>query len=306
MKNEKKVEKEPKKLLKLKKEGEELKIKKRSVAEIQIRYKKLIIVLGIIAIICIAQTVAIITLAVLNVAYLNDRNAAVENLSVYKTRLDQIDENTDNNLYFMRNIDYNVNFGSKSCKMLIKYTYSTYFEFKLNKSHAFERTINEQVVKDLEAFCDANSVSKTAESIKLSCINSSIDEEVIDAILDFVQDKGDFAASIHDIEPFDDFPRYPVETICEGNGDVEDKSILLVSMLESLGFQTLLVLIPNHCYAAVKMDSAPIHSSTGNSINIIYNNSNYYACETSVSGYRIGDLPTAFQNEPYWVAEVIC
>ena len=41
-----------------------------------------------------------------------------------------------------------------------------------------------------------------------------------------------------------EYPRYPIETLVEQTGDCEDTSALLISILESVGYETVMILIP--------------------------------------------------------------
>ena len=98
-------------------------------------------------------------------------------------------------------------------------------------------------------------------------------------------------------------PKYPIETICEGGGDCEDQSILFVSLLESIGFDTILIIIPGHCYAGVRLDAAP---TWGDGWSVSVDEVKYYTCETTMEGWRVGDLPTSSQEQSAYTAEVVC
>ena len=41
-----------------------------------------------------------------------------------------------------------------------------------------------------------------------------------------------------------EYPRYPIETLVDQTGDCEDTSALLISLLESLGYEAAMILIP--------------------------------------------------------------
>jgi len=52
--------------------------------------------------------------------------------------------------------------------------------------------------------------------------------------------------------PFDEYLRYPVETLVDNGGDCEDTSILLASILNSMGYGVILIEFPEHCAVGVK------------------------------------------------------
>ena len=53
----------------------------------------------------------------------------------------------------------------------------------------------------------------------------------------------------------EDYWKYPLETLYDGYGDCEDGSILLAALLDALGYDAGIYLIPNHAVAAVSVES---------------------------------------------------
>ena len=101
---------------------------------------------------------------------------------------------------------------------------------------------------------------------------------------------------------YDDYPKTAIETLVEGEGDCEDTSILLASILRQMGFEVALILpLPRtpkeqgHAAVGVKGNFAGYRYT--------YNESNYYYCETAHNlprGYyfTVGELPKDYQNTP--------
>lgn len=56
---------------------------------------------------------------------------------------------------------------------------------------------------------------------------------------------------------FDDLPKYPQETIYEQNGDCEDTSYVLYSLLEALSYDVILVMLTNPPHAMVGIACEP-------------------------------------------------
>ena len=224
----------------------------------------------------------------------------------YLELLKDIYESTSYDMQIMQNIEYSTNYDLDDYLFWVQVPFSNYYYFRINKSHDTVRTSYGALVASLETFCHKSSIQSIASFIKSSCNNQNDDEEVIDAILNFVQDKGNFTPCIHYISEGDDVPKYPLETVCEGGGDCEDKSILFVSLLESLGFDTILIVIPGHCFAGVHMDTPPSHNFQIIDWYIEKDGKKYYTCETTSSGWRVGDLPTSSQGESCWSIIVDC
>lgn len=87
---------------------------------------------------------------------------------------------------------------------------------------------------------------------------------------------------------YDDFYKYPTETLAEGKGDCEDTSMLFASILSGLGFESALFYLPGHIAVGVK------GNFTGWSLP--FKNDNYFFCETASQNYTLGMMPEDFKN----------
>lgn len=85
--------------------------------------------------------------------------------------------------------------------------------------------------------------------------------------------------------PYDEYPRYPIETLVDAGGDCEDTSILLASILDRMGYGVILISPPHHMAVGVK--------GSGNLTGTYwkYQEEKYYYVETTDTGWRIGELP---------------
>ncbi len=90
--------------------------------------------------------------------------------------------------------------------------------------------------------------------------------------------------------PHDNYPRYPVETLVDNGGDCEDTSILLASLLNSMGYGVVLIELPEHYAVGVK-GGENIYGT-----HYEYEGDNYYYIETTGAGWRIGQLPDAYED----------
>ncbi len=88
---------------------------------------------------------------------------------------------------------------------------------------------------------------------------------------------------------YDEYPRFPVETLVDDGGDCEDTSILFATLILILDYEAIFIHPPEHC--AVGVWGTGLFGSY-----YTYNNKNYYFCETTGSGWNIGDLPSEFNG----------
>lgn len=82
---------------------------------------------------------------------------------------------------------------------------------------------------------------------------------------------------------YDEFYKYPIETLAEGKGDCEDTSMLFASILSGLGFEVALIDLPRHIAVGVKGDFRRGEFVT-------YENDKYFFCETTSAPYKLGDI----------------
>jgi hypothetical protein len=90
--------------------------------------------------------------------------------------------------------------------------------------------------------------------------------------------------------PFDEYPRYPVETLVDNGGDCEDTSILLASIIEKLGYGVVLIELPDHCAVGVK---------GGENVYGAYwehEGNKYFYIETTDLGWKIGEIPDVYEG----------
>ncbi len=86
-----------------------------------------------------------------------------------------------------------------------------------------------------------------------------------------------------------EYPRYPVETLFDSQGDCEDKAILTVSMLYSMGYEIALLRLPNHMAVGVKLSEGEIPQYE-------YYIDDYYFLETTTKGKSCGFIPHEYRE----------
>lgn len=89
---------------------------------------------------------------------------------------------------------------------------------------------------------------------------------------------------------YDEYPKYPVETFFEKNGDCEDTSYLSASIIRAMNIDTILILLPDHMAVGVALVNC---NNPGTSYNL--NNSCYYYAETTGDGWTLGNAPDKYR-----------
>jgi hypothetical protein len=78
--------------------------------------------------------------------------------------------------------------------------------------------------------------------------------------------------------------RFPLETLYDQTGDCEDTSILYASIIEVMGFDAILMLLPGHMAVGLSCPGAGGGHYSFDSVE-------YYYCETTGPGWEVGDVP---------------
>ncbi len=115
---------------------------------------------------------------------------------------------------------------------------------------------------------------------EIALLNHLTREEEIEVIISFVQ-------NLHyltdETTGYDEYPKFPVESLVDEGGDCEDTSILLSHLLEAMDIDTALLTLPGHMAVGVDLNASGVHWDIGNST--------YYYLETTVAGWEIGSIP---------------
>jgi hypothetical protein len=134
------------------------------------------------------------------------------------------------------------------------------------------------------------------------------EEELADALLDFVQDKG-IALSIRYYPTIQ--LKYPIETLVEMGGDCDTHSFLYATLMKAAGFKVLLLLSKNpvgdlpHVATAVHLTNPPTHSLPEYEDKFFtYDGEKYYFAETTTWNYRVGDLPPWLKSVDFYIIPI--
>jgi hypothetical protein len=89
---------------------------------------------------------------------------------------------------------------------------------------------------------------------------------------------------------YNDYPKYPLETLVDGGGDSEDLSILAANLLNQMGYRTVLLGFPGHMAVGLQSNE----DLPGRYYE--YNGARYYYLETTPPLRGLGDIPEAYRN----------
>jgi hypothetical protein len=99
----------------------------------------------------------------------------------------------------------------------------------------------------------------------------------------------------------DEYPRYPVETLFEREGDCEDTSILLAAILDEMGYDVALLLFEEFDHIGLGVSIPSEYVMHGNSW--IYEDTRYWYLDTS-GGRSIGWCPEPYNETSAYVYPV--
>lgn len=88
---------------------------------------------------------------------------------------------------------------------------------------------------------------------------------------------------------YDNYPRYPIETLVDETGDCEDSSLLLATLLYGMGFQVGLLEFDSHLGVGVV-----IEEMRGN---IEFDGTDYAYIEATDSGWEPGEVPRRYEGQ---------
>jgi len=112
------------------------------------------------------------------------------------------------------------------------------------------------------------------------------DVEKINFVASFVQSI-EYKNDDPDNETYE-YPRYPLETLQDKQGDCEDKAILTAALLQSMGYNVSLLRLPQHMAVGVHLnETLPLYT---------YYIDEYYFLETTTLHMTVGKVPIEYEG----------
>jgi hypothetical protein len=96
---------------------------------------------------------------------------------------------------------------------------------------------------------------------------------------------------------YDEYPRFPLETLVDNGGDCEDTSILFATLTLIMGYGTVYINPTDHYAVGVLGDNLAGSYYT-------HENKTYYYCETTGDGWEIGEIPPEFKDKSAYIYEI--
>lgn len=130
----------------------------------------------------------------------------------------------------------------------------------------------------------ANKLNQTATNMGYSSYDK------VSFVLSFVQSLQYTSDNV--TEGYNEYPRFPIETLVDDGGDCEDTSILFATITIIMGYGTVYINPPNHYAVGI----------LGNNLYGTYwehpqdSNRTFYYCETTGNLFKIGQLPDEFKG----------
>jgi len=138
-------------------------------------------------------------------------------------------------------------------------------------------------------------ITSMVQRINNAAIRDGMSEaEKVNFVIDFVQSLPYTEDSV--TTDWDEYPRYPMETLFDRGGDCEDTSILVAALLERLGYEVCLIfpVDKNHCAVGVSFEGAYGTYYEHDGIK-------YYYLETTGEGWEIGDVPSDYEGSSAYI-----
>ena len=95
----------------------------------------------------------------------------------------------------------------------------------------------------------------------------------------------------NETKPYDEYPRYPLETLFDRGGDCEDTSILVAALLDRMGYDVALLWLENAKHIAVGVSVPGTYGSY-----YTHGSKKYYYLETTGEGWQIGQIPPSITD----------
>ncbi|MDQ7826481.1 MAG: hypothetical protein RDV48_27005 [Candidatus Eremiobacteraeota bacterium] len=93
---------------------------------------------------------------------------------------------------------------------------------------------------------------------------------------------------------YDEYPRYPVETLMDEGGDCEDTSILMSSLLMALGCNTVMIQFPRHMGVGLALKDPSSFSVPYKSRLFTDGSISYAYIETTGEHFQVGQIPEGY------------
>jgi uncharacterized membrane-anchored protein YhcB (DUF1043 family) len=209
-------------------------------------------------------------------------------VSTLQTRLDRILEIEVNHHYVWV---YGSRFWSERYQWDLPIPLSLYCEYYERPRSASWRSWVD-MAKDPE---DDDYIAEMVHQINSAAISEGFTEsEKVNFVIAFVHSLPYTVDSV--TTSWDEYPRYPIETLFDRGGDCEDTSILAAALLDRMGYDTALLFLHHEDHVAVGVSIEGVHG-----FHYLHGDSEYYYLETTGEGWKLGEMPPDFEDTRAYV-----
>lgn len=176
------------------------------------------------------------------------------------------------------------------------------YDLQIPKSaYDYYKTIDRAPIRDYSYYVTDASDDEYLEALAQKFKDAAERENYSD--LDMVKNIILFVQNLNYVDDkvgtgYDEYPKFPLETLADQGGDCEDSAILLASLLRELGYGTVLIQFTDHMAVGVKGEE----SLSGSYFEV--DGIRYYYVETTSPGWGIGDVPEKMQDQPAKILSV--
>lgn len=138
-------------------------------------------------------------------------------------------------------------------------------------------------------------ITSMIQEINAAAINEGFTEsEKVNFVIAFVQNLPYTEDEV--TTDWNEYPRYPIETLFDRGGDCEDTSILVAALLDRMGYDVCLLLMEDAGHCAVGVAIAGTYGSY-----YPHDGKQYYFLETTGEGWEIGDFPSSITETSAYI-----
>lgn len=197
---------------------------------------------------------------------------------------------------------YKWSYNGESFETDLEIPIVTYETYSHNPVDRIPQGVNEDAMVSFITYED-EVVEELADKLFLIGDSNGFNRvETVNFVLSFVQNIVSYQAD-NKTTGFEEYWRFPVETLVDMQGDCEDTAVLFSALIKNLGYDVVLL------YYTFE-DSDLGHLSSGVNVNedvgdyVISSGEKFYYCETTAPGFKIGEKPTDLNDEPELIMSV--
>ena len=179
--------------------------------------------------------------------------------------------------------EFNWDYKGYKWKIEMKFSDNTYNFYKNRSRHRdYDLFVSDPYDDDL--------ISHIVENLKAAGLDAGLgDEEIVYLVVSFVQSLPYTSDNV--TTGFDEYPRFPYETLYDNGGDCEDTSILVSALLYEMGYGVVLIQLPGHIAVGVRCSEKFTENY------YMYEGSRYCYLETTGENWQIGKIPDEYKGQ---------